>query len=60
VRPNRHVQADMIHVLERGVIVESGRHAELLARSGRYAYFYRMRFSRDATESVNEVSIVPG
>jgi ATP-binding cassette subfamily B protein len=54
------VQADMIYVLEKGVIVESGRHAELLARCGRYAYFYRMHLSRDAAESVNEVSIVPG
>jgi ABC-type multidrug transport system fused ATPase/permease subunit len=54
------VQADMIYVLEKGMILESGRHAELLARSGRYAYFYRMHFSRDAAQSVNEVSIVPG
>jgi ATP-binding cassette subfamily B protein len=53
-------QADMIHVVEKGAIVESGRHAELLARSGRYAHFYRMRFSRDSAAGMNEVSIVPG
>jgi ABC-type multidrug transport system fused ATPase/permease subunit len=49
-------QADMIHVLEKGVIVESGRHAELLARSGRYAYFYRMRFSDESPPLALELS----
>ncbi len=43
-------QADMIHVLEKGAIVESGRHAELLARSGRYAAFHRIRFEQEAAE----------
>jgi ATP-binding cassette subfamily B protein len=43
-------QADMIHVVERGTIVESGRHAELLARLGRYAAFHRMRFEQEAAE----------
>jgi ABC-type multidrug transport system fused ATPase/permease subunit len=53
-------QADMIHVVEKGIIVESGRHAELLARDGRYAHFYRMRFARDSAEGMSEISIVPG
>jgi ABC-type multidrug transport system fused ATPase/permease subunit len=53
-------QADMIHVVEKGMIVESGRHDELLARGGRYAHFYRLRFSGPAAGQPDEVSIVPG
>jgi ABC-type multidrug transport system fused ATPase/permease subunit len=53
-------KADMIHVVENGAIVESGRHTDLLARTGRYAQFHQMRFSDDAADRVNELSIVPG
>jgi subfamily B ATP-binding cassette protein MsbA len=35
--------ADRIHVVEQGVIVESGRHDELLRKGGRYASFYRLQ-----------------
>lgn len=35
--------ADMIHVLDRGRIVESGRHDELLARNGLYADLWRIQ-----------------
>ena len=35
--------ADRILVVEDGVVVESGRHDELLRRSGRYASFYRLQ-----------------
>jgi ATP-binding cassette subfamily B protein len=42
--------ADMIHVVERGAIVESGKHAELLARGGRYAAFHQLRFEQEAAE----------
>ena len=38
-------RADRILVLERGRIVESGRHAELLAMEGVYAKLYRMQFA---------------
>ena len=35
--------ADRILVVESGAIVESGRHDELLRKSGRYAAFYRLQ-----------------
>jgi len=38
-------QADRIVVLDGGQIVESGAHAELLARDGRYAQLYRLQFA---------------
>ena len=37
--------ADMIHVVEDGVIVESGRHDELIRKGQRYAAFYQLRAS---------------
>ncbi len=43
-------KADQILVMEDGRIVESGRHAELLAKEGRYAGLYRLQF-RDAVVS---------
>jgi ATP-binding cassette subfamily B protein len=53
--------ANMIHVVERGTIVESGNHEQLLARGGRYAHFCRLRFVQGAPAGVpDEVSIVPG
>jgi subfamily B ATP-binding cassette protein MsbA len=37
------VHADCIMVIEGGVVVEQGRHSELLRKSGRYASFYRLQ-----------------
>jgi ABC-type multidrug transport system fused ATPase/permease subunit len=52
--------ADTIHVVEKGAIVESGTHAQLLALAGRYAHFHRTRFSNSARGAPDELSIVPG
>jgi ATP-binding cassette subfamily B protein len=43
--------ADAILVLDRGQIVERGRHAELLRREGLYAALYREQFSDPEAES---------
>ncbi len=38
-------KADNIVVLDRGCIVEQGKHSDLLAKEGHYASLYRMQFS---------------
>jgi ATP-binding cassette subfamily B protein len=42
-------QADCIHLLERGRIVESGRHEELLARGGAYNALWKLQTGEKST-----------
>lgn len=39
------IDADLIYVLDDGRVIESGTHAELLAREGAYARLYRLQFA---------------
>jgi len=48
-------RADQIHVLERGRIVESGRHEELIARGGPYARLYAIQFQEKPTPGGDRV-----
>jgi ATP-binding cassette subfamily B protein len=43
--------ADRIFVVEDGHIVESGRHDDLLRKSGRYASFYRLQLKEQETRT---------
>jgi subfamily B ATP-binding cassette protein MsbA len=49
-------RADRIVVLEAGRVVETGRHAELLARGGLYAHLYRIQFAPLAQEPAKEAA----
>jgi ATP-binding cassette, subfamily B, bacterial MsbA len=44
------MHADCILVVEDGMIVESGRHDELLRKGGRYASFYRLQLREQASD----------
>jgi ATP-binding cassette subfamily B protein len=49
------LSADKILVLDKGEIVESGQHAELLARGGLYATLYRQQFEKVISQMGDEV-----
>jgi ATP-binding cassette subfamily B protein len=42
------IHSDRIMVIENGAMIESGRHDELLRKSGRYASFYRLQLKEQA------------
>jgi ATP-binding cassette, subfamily B, bacterial MsbA len=48
--------ADRIFVIEDGQVVESGRHEDLLRKSGRYASFYRLQLQEQERRTPAEVA----
>jgi len=55
-RLNTIRNADCIHVIEGGMIVESGRHQELMAKNGRYATFCRLQFPDQAANRLQDTA----
>jgi ATP-binding cassette subfamily B protein len=51
--------ADRIFVIERGQVVESGRHDDLLRRDGRYASFYRLQLAQEEVHPPVEAFAAP-
>jgi subfamily B ATP-binding cassette protein MsbA len=52
------MHADTILVIENGQVVESGRHDELLRKSGRYASFYRLQL-KEQSPPANDTVVTP-
>ena len=48
-------RADVIVVVERGRIVETGRHEDLLGRGGAYAKLYELQLQEEATDEHERV-----
>ncbi|MFA7388079.1 MAG: hypothetical protein WCZ87_10505, partial [Thiohalobacteraceae bacterium] len=54
------VGADCILVMERGRVVESGTHAELLRRGGAYTRLWELQQQRKTLEQIAAVEETPG
>jgi ATP-binding cassette subfamily B protein len=50
------MQADIIHVMDRGHVIESGSHEELLAAGGRYALSWTQQMRGSVLPSISEPS----
>jgi ATP-binding cassette, subfamily B, bacterial MsbA len=51
------MHADNILVVENGLVVESGRHEELLRKGGRYSSFYRLQLREQASPPLEPVAV---
>ncbi len=51
--------ADLIHVLDKGKVVESGRHRELIERGGLYARLYQIQFANAVSDPGEKSAAVP-
>ena len=45
------IEADLIHVIDNGKLVESGNHPELLSKNGTYARLYALQFKEQQLEA---------
>jgi ATP-binding cassette subfamily B protein len=52
------MHADCILVVENGMVVESGRHDDLLRKGGRYASFYRLQLREQSSPPLDLVGVV--
>jgi ATP-binding cassette, subfamily B, bacterial MsbA len=52
------MHADCILVVENGLVVESGRHDELLRKGGRYASFYRLQLREQSSPPLEPVAAI--
>jgi ATP-binding cassette subfamily B protein len=52
------IHADCILVVENGLVVESGRHDELLRKGGRYASFYRLQLREQSSPPLEPVAAI--
>src|ERR1700686_3182067 len=52
------MHADTILVVENGLVVESGRHDELLRKGGRYASFYRLELKEQSSPPLEPIAAI--
>jgi ATP-binding cassette, subfamily B, bacterial len=54
------MQADMLHVMDKGQIVESGKHADLIAQGGLYAQSWRLQMEAASSLEHSDLATMSG